>query len=313
MTTAMLWSVASHAQNYPNRPVRVVVGYGAGGSPDAVARLMADHLSKTLGQSFIVDNRVGASGTLASNFVAQSPADGYVLLIAETGQNEILPQMIKLPYHPINDFTYIGQLTRTPLVIVASTKSTQFKTLQDLITAGKANPGKINFGTSGIGSGQHLAWEAFKKDAGVNLIHVPYKGATQSVPALLAGEVAVMMGTYGSFVQHIKAGSLQPLAVASTARLASVPDIPHVAETVTNYQDFSSEIGLMAPRGLPTDILNRLADATRSSLDASEVKARLAALGLVQHWAGPQDYRKAVAQNLIKYKQAIDASGIKPE
>lgn len=302
------------SQPYPNRPVKIVVGYAAGGSPDAVSRIMADHFTQVFRQSFIVDNKVGASGSLATTFVSQSPPDGYTLLLAETGQLEIAPQMIKLPYDPVDGFAHIGQLTRTPLVIVTGTKSAaNLMSIQDLLAAAKAAPGKINFGTSGIGSGQHLAWEMFKDKAGINMTHVPYKGANQSIPALLTGEVEVVMGTYGSFEQHLNAGTLRALGVASNSRLAARPEIPHVAEAVKGYEDYSSETGLLAPLGLPAAIHTRLTEAAKAALDSVDVRRRLDALGLVRHWATPQSYKEAIAQNQKKYKQAIALTGVKPQ
>lgn len=313
---AALAPAAAVAQDYPNRPIRIVVGYGSGGSPDAVARLFAGHLSTVLGQAVIVENKVGASGSVASAFVATAPADGYTLLLAETGQNEIAPQMVKVPYDPVDGFTHLGQVTRTPLVIVTHTKGGKFpafQSFQEVLATAAANPGKINFGTSGIGSGQHLAWEVLADKAGVKMTHVPYKGATQFVPAILSGEVELVMGTYGSFEQHIKAGTMRPLAVASDSRLATRPEIPHVAEFVKGYEDYSSEIGLMAPRGLPPDIHRRLTEAVRAALDAPDVRGKLDSLGLVRHWATPAAYRQSISQNQRKYKQAITLSGVKPQ
>lgn len=313
---AALHAVPTYAQDYPSRPIKIVVGYGAGGSPDAVARLLAGHFASVLGQPVIVDNKAGASGSVATTFVAQSPPDGYTLLLAETGQLEIFPQLVKAPYDPIDGFTHIGQLTRTPLVIVTHTKGGRlpsFKSMNDVLAAAKANPGKINFATSGIGSGQHLAWAVLKEKAGINLTHVPYKGATQTVPAILAGEVELLMGTYGAFEQYIKAGTLRPLAVASNARLPNLPDIPHLGELVPGYEDYSSETGLMAPRGLPPEILRRLSEATKAALDAPEVKSKLDAMGLVPNWAAPQAYRQSIAANLKKYKRAMDVAGVKSE
>lgn len=316
LMAAAIAAPAAIAQEYPNRPIRLVVGYGSGGSPDAVARVLAGHLATVLGQAVIVDNKPGASGTLATTLVAQSPPDGYTLLVAETGQLEIAPQMMKLPYDSIGSFTHIGLLTRAPMVIVTHTKRGKFppfQSIQEVLATAKANPGKINFGTSGIGSGQHLAWEVLKERAEINLTHVPYKGATQSVPALLAGDVELLAGTFGSFEQHIKAGNLRPLAIASNVRLSHRTDLPALSELVKGYEDYSSEIGLMAPRGLPSEILKRLSDATRTVLEMPEARSRLDGLGLIPHWSHPQAYRDAIVENQKKYKLAITLSGIKAE
>jgi tripartite-type tricarboxylate transporter receptor subunit TctC len=314
-TVLTLCTGAALAQAYPNRPIKLLVGYGAGGSPDAVARLLAAHYARVLGQAVVVENKLGASGAVATQSVAQAPADGYTLLLAESGQVEIAPQLVKVGYDAVKDFTHVGLVTRTPLVMMASAKGagTTIRNLPDLIAAAKAKPGQLTFATSGIGSGQHLAWEMFKNKAGIDMLHVPYKGATQSVPALIAGEVTVLMATWGSVAQHARAGTMTPIAVASDARLSIVPDLPHVNEVVKGYGDFSSEIGIMAPLGLPPDILARLTTATRSALDDPEIKAKFDGLGLVANWLPGPAYKDLIVQNLKKYDQAIKISKIQPE
>ncbi len=306
-------AASAAGQSYPNRAVKVLVGYGPGGSPDTVGRLIADHLTKSLGQPFVIDNKPGASGTLATTLTMQAAADGYTLLIAETGQLEIAPQMVKVPYDPVKDFAHVGLLTRTPLVMVVSTKASQVRTLQELIQDAKSKPGTITYGTSGIGSGQHLAWEVFKYRAGIDLTHVPYKGATQSVPAIIGGEVTLIMGSMSALAPLVRAGSVAPIAIASTARVQSIPDVPYVAEIVPGYEDFSSEIGLMAPAGLPQDVLAKLLAGARAGLDSQEVRGKLDSLGLNAAWTPSKSYADLIRQNLKKYEQAIRISKIQPQ
>lgn len=300
-------------QVYPSKAVRVLVGYAPGGSPDAVGRMISEYFSKLYGQPFVVENKPGATGMLATNLAAQSPADGYTLLVAESGQIEIAPQMVKAGYDVMKDFTYIGQITRTPLIIVSSAKGTRIRNMADLMSAAKASPGKVTYGTSGIGSGQHLTWEVLRNKAGIDIKHIPYKGAAQMVPALIAGEVDMMMGTYGSFASHLKAGTVFAVALASNARSPYTPDIAAVSEAVKGFEDFSSETGLMGPRGLPLEIVSKLSEGIRSGLDNPEVKARMETFGLGPRWTTPAAYQDLVRANLKKYEEAIKISKIQPE
>ena len=210
--------VFSQAQEYPTKPVKILVGYVAGGSPDFVARALAQKLSDILGQPFVVENRPGGGGLTATAQLVKLPADGYTLMLGDTSQLGIAPHIFKsLPYDTFKDLTPISGLTYEPLLLVANAK-TGIKTLQDLVKEAKANPGKVNYGSSGVGSIHHISMEAFKADAGLDITHIPYKGSGQSVPAVLAGDVPILLTAFTASAPHIRAGTLNLLAVTGGKR-----------------------------------------------------------------------------------------------
>ena len=216
---AMILAIpAAQAQQYPERPIRFVLGYAAGGGPDVTARVTAQHMSQLLGQSVIVENRLGAGGVVASQAVLGAPADGYTLLIGETGQLGIVPHLIKgLNFDPLKDFVPVGLISIQPLLIASSAKS-GIQTLQQMIAEARANPGKLTYGSSGIGTLHHLVMEILKADLGIDITHIPYKGSGQSVPALLAGDVPLLVTGIPVITPHAKTGKAHLLAVTSGER-----------------------------------------------------------------------------------------------
>lgn len=311
---ASLLGVASGAlgQDYPNKPVKLLVGYPTGGSPDLVARIVGEELSKILGQPFVIDNKPGASGTLASAAAAKSAADGYTLLIAETGQIAIAPNIVKVPYDSIKDFTHVSLLARNPMFMVANS-GTQIRTIRDLVREANANPGKLNYASVGIGSIVHLAMEVFNNSAGVNLTHIPYLGSPKAVPALVSGEVQVMAASAPVWGPHAQAGKVNVLAVMAGTRHPNFPDVPALTEIIKGHDDFTSENGLMAPAGIPAEALSKLSKAAESALATPVVKARLQVLGFIPTWSTPAGYTDNIRQNLKKYERAVRISKIKPE
>lgn len=311
---ASLMSVATSAfaQGYPDRPVKLLVGYPAGGSPDTVGRIVADQLSKILGQPFVVENKPGGGGTLATAVAASARADGYTLLLAETGQMVIGPQLIKVSYDPVKDFAPIGLVTQTPIVLFINA-ATQIKTVQDLIREAKANPGKMNYASSGVGSSLHLTMEAFKNAAGVDLTHIPYKSLSQILTGLLSGEVQLMAGSLSTMGALSKGGKLNLLGVMSSAPIASQPDLPMVSDLVKGYDGFSSEIGIVAPAGIPSGVVTRLSEALRVALKTPEMKNRLEELSFVLTWSTPEAYAANLRQGLKKYERVIEISNIRRE
>lgn len=300
------------AQDYPTRPVKIIVGYVAGGGPDSIARALALRLSEILGQPFTVENRPGAGGTLATAVVARSPADGYTLLAGETGQLVIAPYIYKsLPYNTLKDFTPVALATSEPVLLVASAKS-NIKSVADLVREAKANPEKISYGSSGVGTIHHITAEVFKFGVGIDMQHIPYKGSGQSVPALLAGDVPVLMSGYGSVAPHIRSGALNLLAVTTASRIGPFPATPAMGEFIKGY-DFPSETGILAPAGLPAPIVAKLALAIKQATDSPEFLNRFKETSIVANFKNSADYTENLKANLKKYESAVSMAKIQPE
>ena len=243
---ALLWIFCSavSAQDYPNRPVRLIVPSAAGGAPDVFARVVGQRLSEAMGQQFIVENRPGAGGISASEAVAKAVPDGYTLLVPDIPQLAINPFMFsKLPYDPQKDFAPVSLIASIPLFLVVQ-PSAQINSVAELVAAARANPGKMNYGSAGIGSLHHILMESFKGALGLNIVHVPYKGSGQSTPAFIGGDVTMLVTALAAIGPHVKAGKAKLLAVSSLARSPQEPDVPAVSESVAGF-DFTSEIGLL--------------------------------------------------------------------
>lgn len=302
-------AVPAAAAGYPDRPVRILVGYAPGGTPDIIARTLGEQLGQILGQSFIVENRPGAGGTLATTQAAKAAPDGYTLLVADIGQLAIAPYLFKsLPYDSEKDFVPVSLAAITPMFLVSNAKTTSIKTLQDLIAQAKAEPGRLNYGSSGIGSIHHISTEVFKAKQGIDLAHVPYKGSGQSVPALLGGEVPVLMTALPTVGPYAQAGDVNLLAVTSAKRYPGTPDVPSLSEFIPGY-DFPSEVGVLAPAGTPAEILDKLAGAVARALDTPEMRKRYETLGSIPAWSTPAEYAENIRANLRKYREAVELSG----
>jgi len=303
----------AHAQGYPNRPIKIVVPYAAGGLPDTMTRAVTPKLGEALGQAVVVENMGGAGGISGVTEVARSQPDGYTLLVADVGQIAINPHLFaKLPYAPLKDLTPVSLIGTSPLYLVAN-PSVPVNTLQDLVAYAKANPGKLNYGSSGIGSIHHLATEALKAGFGINLVHVPYKGTGQSVPALLGGQVALLYSALPSIAGHIKDGKVKILAISSATRSAQTPDVPTVAESGIPGYDFVAEIGLLAPAGTSREIVQRLASEMAKVVKQPEVVQRFTQLGIDAVGSTPQAYAALNKADYEKYAKLVKASGAKIE
>jgi tripartite-type tricarboxylate transporter receptor subunit TctC len=297
----------TYADDYPTRPVRVMVGYAPGGAPDTVARFVGQRLTQILKQSFIIENKPGAGGTLATNQVAKALPDGYTIMVLDIGQLAIAPYIFKnLPYDSLKDFTPIGRAAVVPMVLAANADS-HIKSMADLIRFAKANPGRIAYGSSGIGSIHHIAMEVLKSEAGIDLKHVPYKGSGQSVPALLGGEIQVAMTAYPAVGSFAKSGQVNIIAVTSEKRFPGTPDVPALSETYKGY-DYASEIGIVGPAGLPPDVVAKLSSALKIILAEPDIQNKLLGVGAIPSWLSPQDYAENIRQNLAKYKKAVEIS-----
>lgn len=304
-------TAAGHAMAgpYPDRPVHLVVPYPAGGPVDVLARVLGEKLSATLGQPFIVEDRPGASGTVGSELVARSAPDGYTLVLgnnATHATNETLYPNLR--YATLRDFAPIGlAATVTNILVVAP--SLPAGSVQALIADAKANPGKLNYASSGSGSAAHLTAEMFKLMTGTNIVHVPYSGAAPAMTDLLAGRVGLMFATAPSAVAYVKAGRVRALAVTSAARWDGLPDVPTMAEA--GVPGFTSEawFGLFAPAATPPDIVGRLNTALVKAVAAEDVRTKLAAQGFRVASDSPDQFRAFVAAEIAKWAEVIRKSG----
>lgn len=302
------------AQAYPNKPVKVVVGYVPGGGPDSIARILCHKLSQILGQQFLVENKPGASGTVATTLVARAPADGYMLLLGETSQLVLAPHIIKgLPYDSVKDFTPVAQVGGGAGMGIVANAKTSIKTLQDLIREAKADPGKISYGSTGIGAIHHVAMETFKASAGVDLVHIPYKGGGQSVQALLSGDVPIIMAGLSSVWPSIHAGTATLLAVTSAARMNPRPNVPVLTEIYKDMDAFDSDTGILAPAGLPPEVLAKLSKAIKQATESPDFVASIKKIGQSILFSTPQEYGETIRRNLKRYEQVVKIANIKPD
>lgn len=303
---------SAQAQDYPNRPVRLVVPYAAGGAPDVFARLIGQRLAESMGQQFIVENRPGAGGISASETVAKAMSDGYTLLVPDVPQTAINPYMFaKLPYDPARDFAPVSLIATIPLFLVLQ-PSAQINSVAELVAAAKAAPGKMTYGSAGIGSLHHILMESFKGSLGIDVVHVPYKGSGQSVPAFIGGELTMLVTALAAVGPHVKAGKARLIAVTSLVRSPLAPDVPAVSETIAGY-DFVSEIGLLAPAGTPRPVIGKLALEVAKAVRHPDTVQRLTTLGAVPVGNTPEAYGEMMKRNLERYAKAVKESGAKVE
>jgi tripartite-type tricarboxylate transporter receptor subunit TctC len=300
------------AQAYPTRPVRVVVGQAAGSGSDAVARLIGQFLSERFGQEFVIENRPGAAGNIATEAVVRSPPDGYTLLLVNTSSAIDATLYDKLNFDFMRDIAPITGIATFEFVMEVN-PSVPTKTLPEFIAYAKANPGKINMASAGIGSAHHLFGELFKMMAGVEMVHVPYRGSTPALTDLLGGRVQVMFDATTSSLPHISSGKLRPLAVTTATRSELLPEIPTIGDFVPGYEAHGW-IGFGAPKNTPAAVVDRLNNEINSAISDSSIKARLIDLGgLVLPPSSPADFGKLIADETEKWAKVIRAANIKPE
>jgi tripartite-type tricarboxylate transporter receptor subunit TctC len=300
----------TRAQAYPTRPVRILVGFVAGGNFDIVARLIGQWLSEQFHQPVIIENRPGASSNLATEAVVRAPADGYTLLLGGAVNAVNATLFENLGFNFIRDLAPVAGVVRFPNVMTVNA-SFPARTVPEFIAYAKANPGKVNQGSSGNGTTQHLAGALFKSMTGADFLHVPYKGATQAITDLLNGQVQVLFEPLPASIQHIKSEKLRALAVTTAARSEALPDVPTVAEFVAGYEA-SGWNGVCAPRNTPVEIVARLNSAINAGLADPKVKARLADLGATTLGGSPADFGKLIAEETEKWGKVIRAGNIKP-
>ena len=301
----------ARAQGYPSRPVRIVVGFPAGGGSDITARLMGQWLSERLGQPFVVENRPGAATNIATEAVVRAPADGYTLLLFGSSSAINATFYDKLPFNLIRDISPVAGINRVPYVIVLN-PSVPAKSVPEFITYAKANPGKINMASSGNGSVQHVSGELFKIMTGISLVHVPYRGAAPALTDLISGQVQVMFDAVSSSIEYIRAGKLRALAMTTATRSDALPDLPTISDFVPGYET-SSWSGIGAPKNTPVEIVDKLNKEINAALADPKVKARLADLGSVPMPLSSADFGNLISESVEKWGKVIRTANIKAE
>jgi tripartite-type tricarboxylate transporter receptor subunit TctC len=301
----------TRAQAYPRRSVRIVVGFPAGGTADLGARLAAQWLSERFAESFLVENRPGAATNIAAELVVRAPANGYTLLMA-TGANAVNATLYgNLDFNFIRDIAPVAGINRSPFVLEVH-PAVPVQTVSELINYAKAHPGKLNMGSLGTGTGSHLGGELFKMRAGVEMLHVPYRGSAPMLVDLISGQVQVAFDNLPSSIEHIRSGKLRALAVTTAARSHALPDIPTLAEVLPGFEA-SAWQGIGAPRGTPNEIIDKLNETVNAGLAEPGIRAQLAALGATVLALSPAGFGKLIADETEKWGKVIRAANIKPE
>ena len=303
--------VPAHAQNYPARPVRIIVGYPPGGGVDVAARIVAQGLTEVWGtQSAIVDNRPGAAGSIGTELTAAAAPDGHTLMLCNIASHAITPARAKkLPYDHVRDFAFVSMVGTTPNVIVTH-PSMAMKNLRDVIAYAKKNPGKLNYGSSGVGASPNLSVELLKLEAGIDIVHVPYKGAAIAMADVMSGHLELMTGNLPGPLPQMKAGKVRGLAVTSAQRNSRAPDVPTVAEQGVAGFDVSSWYGICTQAGVPKPIFDKLRADLLKALDSAETKKRLYDQAIDPKTATPQEFVEHVRAETTRWKKVVQEAHI---
>jgi tripartite-type tricarboxylate transporter receptor subunit TctC len=301
---------STRAQTFPTRTITLVIPFAPGGSTSIVGRVIADKMSQLLGQSIVVDNRPGAGGTVGTKMVAKSDPDGYTILLGYTGTLAIGPSLYKdVGYDPRKDFAPIGMIGNAPSAVVVH-PSFPAKSVAELIAYARANPGKVNFGSAGVGSVNHITGEYFARAAGIKLVHIPYKGTGPALTDLLGGHIPMALAPIPAVHANVSAGLLRALAVTGKSRSGLMPDVPTIAETGLTGFEASLYYGLVAPAGTPAAIIDKFNKELRAALASEEVKKQLAEDGTEITPGTPEDYAGFIDKNERKWAELIKASGV---
>ena len=308
-----LWITGTLAQSsYPAKPVKLVVPFTPGGSSDILARAIGQELSKSLGQSFVIDNVPGAGGSIGADRVAKSPADGYTLLMGHIGTLAVNPSLYpNLPYQPVRDFAPVAWVARVPNVLVVN-KSMPVQNLKELVALAKSRPGHLNYSTGGNGSAAHLATEYFKMQAGISLVHIPYRGAAPAVSDVISGQVQLIFTGAPALMGHIRSGQLRALAVSSPRRLDVLPDVPTVQEAA-GLKGFEADqwYGVVAPAGTPREIVLKLNRHINEALTSEALKQRLSTEGAVATPTSPEEFGRLIANDIERWRPVITSGRVK--
>ena len=306
---ATLLPLPAAAQAYPNKPITMIVPFSAGGTTDILARIVGQALTAELGQSVIIDNRAGAGGNIGGQLAARAPADGYTLFMGTVGTHAINEALYKkMPFDPIKDFAPLSRVANVPNLLVAH-PAQPFKTVPEMIAYAKANPGKINFGSSGSGSSIHLSGELFKSMAKVDMVHIPYKGSAPAVNDLLGNQIAIMFDNMPSAIQHVRAGKLRAIAVTTAKRSPELPDVPTIAEAGVPGYEATSWFGLFAPAATPAPIVAQLNKAIVKVLNQPDVKQKIAAQGGDVVAETPAQFAAFIKAETAKWGKVVKESG----
>lgn len=297
------------AQDYPSRPVRMLVGYAPGGGMDTIARVVAPRLSEALGQQFVIENRPGASGRVAAEALISAQADGYVLMVAESGTLALPAVNPQVSLDPVKQFAPVGGICMLPMAFVVS-PGFPAKSTDQLIGVLKAAPGKYSYASAGVGSLQHLAFELFKRSAGVDAVHVPYKGASAMMPDIISGQVPIGVVSALAAMGPTRAGRIRTLAVTSPERLPSAPDWPTMAETLPGFSA-APNVFLVAPAGTPAAVIGKLSAATRAAVTSKDVAENFAKQGATPTPSSPQELGARIAEETRRWAAVVKDAGIK--
>jgi tripartite-type tricarboxylate transporter receptor subunit TctC len=302
---------AAAAQTYPSKPVRLIVPFAPGGATDVIARLAGQKLSEQLGQPFLVDNRPGANGNIGTEVAVKSPADGYTLVMSYDGTMAINPSVYrKMPFDPVKDLAPVGSVAQLPLLMVVH-PSVPAKTLAEFVALAKSRPGAVNYSSAGYGSAGHLAAELFRGRAGIDIVHVNYKGGGQAVQDLLSGQIQMLMTGLTTADGHLKAGKLRAIAFTSGKRMPGLPDTPTFEEGGYPGLVVMSWYGILAPAGTPADIVRRLNAELNKAIQAPEVVARLTSLGTEPTGGTPEQFGATIKSDIARWAKVVEAAGIK--
>ena len=303
-------SCAAVAQTYPARPIRVLIPFPAGSAADIIVRAMEPQMREKLGQSLVIDNRGGAGGNIAAELTAKSAPDGYTIMMATIGTHAINHSLYsRISFHPIRDFTPVALVGESPNALVTSPR-VQANSIHDLIALAKARPGQMNYGSSGSGTTVHLSGELFSVMTGIRMVHVPYKGATEALTGLLAGQTDLMFASLSSSIPLIKSGKLKAFGVTGAQRSPSIPELPTVAEAA-NLPGFAAAawFGIVGPAGMPKNAVATLNKATLAALDTQEVKGRLFASGVEVRTSTPEELARLIESEMQKWAKVVKAAG----
>ena len=299
------------AQAYPAKPIRWISPWPAGGANDIFSRAIGQKIGESLGQQVLVDNRPGAAGTIGSDIAAKAPADGYTLVMGSSPTHAIAPALYPaLPYDPLRDFSAVTLVGSVPNVLVLH-PSVPAKTVKEFIAVAKARPGKLNFASTGNGTSQHLSAEHFKFTAGLDMVHIPYKGTAPALTELVAGQVDLAFENMPALIPHIQAGRLRALAVTTTKRSAVMPELPTIAEAALPGYDASVWFGVFAPAGTPRPVIDRLHGEILKALQTQDLKSRMVAMGTDVSGMGPDDFSAYVRKEIPKWANLVKAAGVK--
>lgn len=305
-----LAAVQAHAQAFPVKPIRIISPSGAGGPVDVICRTVSQALSEVLGQQLVVENRVGAAGLIGTDFVAKAPPDGYTLLFGFSGPLAIVPNLNpKTPYDPVKDLAPVSKVAAAPYVLLTH-PSVPAKSVKELVALAKARPGKMNFGSGGVGVGIHMAGELFNYAAGVKIVHVPYQGAAPAMTALMSGEIDMMFNGLTPALPQVRGGKVRALAVGGPKRTALLPEVPTILE---NGFDFNTEgwYGVVAPRDTPQPVVDTLYKALAQTMGSAEMKGRMTKLAVESGATTPAEFAKLIRDENERWAKVIKAAGIK--